>query len=182
MKIGYLIPILVICAFVLARRYGSRRYSSKKKEEGLKVLLRQTDIIKEKVIALLERGKAGTCGGFIIFSGESDLSYVQYALEANGLMLNWPVSHKNKRAKLPSYKSVLNREGFKERKRDKSILSPAGEINKLNYGEYAMFPDALYAQAGQDADFITSHTINLLKNVFGLRDSSIITITLELKG
>ena len=143
---------------------------------------RQTEIdVKTALSELLTRGKVGALGGFVVFVGKAELDYVQYALEADGLMLNWPTKQKGGAARLPGVINVLRKSGFAERK-PIGDHDPRRQIDEMRKGQYIVFDDGLYAKAGKNVDELKSLTLALLKDVFGVTNENQISITLELEN
>ena len=129
--------------------------------------------IRNAFVELLAVASVGERGGFVIFEGNTDLDYVQFSLEAAGLVLNWPTYQPGGKERLPKFVTVLQKAGFALARKDFSTLVP---------GEYLVADDGLYAQCGRNLESVTGLTCLLLSDVFDVHELPKSKITLELNG
>ncbi len=178
----YAIPIAV--AFVLAIALAVYLFSRRRPDDSTQRHDSATtpDDIQHVIQQLLDATPAGETGGFVIFSGSRDLDYVQFAVDPNGLLLNWPTIQKDGPERLPKFREQLKRRGFQE-------ISPTDfgppiseQIANLKTGQLMILDDGLYAQTGRDASKSRDLTIALLRDIFGLTDLNRVDITLEPDG
>ena len=130
---------------------------------------------------ILNKGKLGAFGAFVIFGGKSDYDYVQYALNDKGLLLNWPTMQKGGAERLPAFVSCLVQKGFQEIQPDATIPE-AEQVEKLSIRQFIILSDGLYAEAGKNVEEITTLTLYLMKTIFKVLNEKEINITLELGG
>jgi hypothetical protein len=140
--------------------------------------------------------------GFVIFRGHADRDYVQYALEVNGLLLNWPAVDEPSQRRLDMFVEELTRRGFVELPPAPS-LPPAADtgnpyqapksqviddeayrqqIAALAPSQFVILDDGLYAQAGRDAPRLRDLTLELLRDIFGVQSVAHVGIVLQPNG
>lgn len=130
--------------------------------------------IEDTLHQLLSATPAGEAGGFAIFSGDSDLDYVQLALNAEGLLLSWPTFQPGGRDRLEPHLAVLSERGFKP--------SSRGGVQDLPPHQFVVVSDGLYARCSRDiietGDLVRALLLRVFKRPGGLPTA----ITLELDG
>ena len=140
------------------------------------------DNIRNAIQQLLDATPAEEKGGFVIFGGYRDLDYVQFALDPNGLLLNWPTMQKEGPERLPNFREQLECRGFQNIAPVDDGAPISKQIGNLQVGQYMILDDGLYAQTGRDAPKNRDLTIALLSEIFGVTDLSLVEITLESNG
>lgn len=138
--------------------------------------------VREAIASLLASRAHGQKGGFVIFGGGCDLDYVQYSLDRNGLLLNWPTFQERGVERLPAYEEYLREQGFTWQPPAEDDANLRGQILSLRSGEYVVLDDGLYAQVGRNVEQIRCMTLDLMAAVFGVSDEKRITITFEPKS
>ena len=140
-----------------------------------------SDDIRRAIVELLETTAPGDRGGFVIFGGDRDLDYVQYSLEPNGLLLNWPTIQEGGRERLSAFRRTLESRGFRG-----LLMHPdsavSDEIANMQTGHFIVVEDGLYAQVGRDPVVVRDLTLELLQSAFGIDDVRRVHVTLELQG
>lgn len=130
--------------------------------------------IRTVIQQLLDYTYPGKKGGFVIFGGYHDLDFVQFALEPNGLILNWPTMQEGGNERLPKFLAHLEQRKF--------LQSPSNSIDDLRSGQFVILEDGLNAQVGRDPLKVSKLAIELLKDIFGVTDLNHVRITLEKIG
>lgn len=114
----------------------------------------------------------GQRGGFVIFGGTSDLDYVQLALNAEGLLLNWPTFQAGGPERLDAHVAVLQQRGF--------TPTVHRSIQRLEEGEFTVLDDGLYARCGRNLIETGDLVRALLRTVFKRPGGVPASIVLEL--
>ena len=140
------------------------------------------DDVRQAIQQLLDAAPAGERGGFVIFGGYRELDYVQFALDPNGLTLNWPTMQKEGPERLPLFRQQLERRGFREIQPAVDGPPISEQLADLQTGQFMVLDDGLYAQTGRSAAENRDLTIALLREIFGVTDLRRVEITLEPEG
>ena len=106
--------------------------------------------IRDAVEKLIAAG-----AGFVIFDDGDEDEYVQYALEPEGLMFNWPTMLPSYEEKLGDVAALLRKFEFRE------------ASTNLEVGMYEISEDGIYAQFGKDIDRIERFTLEVFRRLFG---------------
>jgi len=133
----------------------------------------------DSISQLVNSRNLGETGGYIIIDGNNEFEYVQYCLEADGLLYNWPTLQEGGEELLPVVIEALQAIGFSQFPLDNN--SDIGDqISDLGINEFLVCDDGLYGQSGRDVNRLTEVSSYLLKNVFKISDLESVNITLEL--
>jgi len=138
--------------------------------------------VRDALVTVLHSAPLGKRGGFVIFGGKRDVDYVQYALDPNGLELNWPTFQEDGKQRLPQFEKYLKAKGYVRVFSSKQGSSLAEQIMALRQGQYMILDDGLYCQVGRNVDEIRKITIELMEKVFGVTGEKNFKITLEPNG
>ena len=101
------------------------------------------DNILNAIQRLLDSRPPQQRGGFVIFQGNRELDYVQFALDANGMLLNWPSFQKEGPERLPMFHAQLEQRGFRQLRPDAGDSEIWGQIHNLQPGEFMILDDGL---------------------------------------
>ncbi len=115
--------------------------------------------------------------GFIIFSGKDEMEYVQFMIEENGLLMNWPIFSPKREAE-PVCRELV-RKDFN--RRNVSLIDREAVLT-LKYKEFMLDQEDIYANPGTDPDEILDLTEHLFVNVFDYQSLDKIEIELVTEG
>ena len=138
--------------------------------------------IQHALQLLLDATPAGKEVGFVIFHGHRDLDFVQFVLDPNGLLLDWPTIQTDGLKRLPMVLQQLELLGFRKVAPCHDGMPLSEQIASLQVGQFLILDDGLYAQTGRNAASNYALTIALLRDVFGVADMRLVEITLEPHG
>ena len=138
--------------------------------------------ISQSLETLLSSTPPGQRGGFVVFKSLDQREFVQYALEADGLLLNWPTFQEGRMERLPQFVEILSSRGFVGKSPENPADLDRECIASLEPGEVYIADDGLYAKCGRDIDQVSELTAVLLREICKIPDLSKIKITLEVDG
>src|SRR5438067_11449576 len=98
--------------------------------------------------------------GFVIFDDGNENEYVQYSVEAGGLMLMWPADGPRVTSTDGGGASLLESIGFTKGK----------DVKGMPALTYVVESDGLYAQFGRDVDLVENFTTAAFEKVYGRFD------------
>lgn len=119
--------------------------------------------------------------GFVIFEHKN--RFIQYGIEVNGLVLNWPSPENCRDDWMERRKKRLLELGFCEAGAEMNGLDDRNKVVSLKDKELIVLDDQLFAQCGKDVEQIAGLTTTLLKEFCGADDTLRgVTVELELVG
>ena len=119
--------------------------------------------------------------GFIVFSGKHEMEYVQFMIEENGLLMNWPILKK-----VPKRSAKVAELACRELIRKDYNRRNVSEIDRtavlaLKEKEFMLDSEDLYANPGKEAEEIVALAAHLFINVFDYQKLDKIEIELVLE-
>ena len=130
--------------------------------------------IDDALHQLISATPKGQAGGFVIFGGNSDLDYVQLALNAEGLLLSWPTFQAGGRERLQAHVDLLLERGF--------APSTSKKVQALKTGSFVVVSDGLYARCSANLIETGDLVRALLLRVFNRPGGVPSSVQLELEA
>lgn len=126
--------------------------------------------ITSAVERIWEEQEEGVENQFVVFNGNSSYDHVQLSVARKGLMLTWHTIPDGATARLFQHIEILERHGFAKVAPNKAISIRGAQIDDLECNEFLVLPDGLYAQLGICSQRIGKLCIEILVNIFDVRD------------